>query len=561
MRKYDGKNKRNIGIIVGFCIIFTVIFSYFLFQQIKLSKIKYELEESTVLFDIDKNNILLNSTGTIKKKWNKKYYLTYKEEQYNIGTHVIAFNNTDTALILYGEFYQINRNSEVNITKEETKLNNLGISRFYKIADRKYLIVDPDIKSEDESLKTTNYLVVELDRQGNAILYNNNLNVKVFSATKILTTTYTFDIAKELLIYDNEEIDLKKILGSTNEYKEEDKPSKDDNDKEDSDGNGTGGGSGTGTGQNPGGTGNGGNNVSGGAGGDGGTAGNGSNNENDINKDDVVTDSKGEDITNGEIIDQTAYTSIIRIIPSTNSISVDYVIYDKLGKYLSAFIEVRNDKGDYNVVHLSKSSTNTTITGLIPGVNYELTFKYTHYEDELVKEETIDTHNVTTLIPDIAITGTKVTNKKIDYKISLSRYVIESAKLRLYINGEKQATELSINNSNLQGSINISNISFVNNSVVELRLEDIVIGQSIDEDTYIGGIKINKASSWSYKITNIIDPKPEEPKPDTPEDNTDPELPEDDKTENNKPEVPEDNKEPENPSSEDNKNGGDESNE
>ena len=28
MRKYDGKNKRNIGIIVGFCIIFTVIFSY-----------------------------------------------------------------------------------------------------------------------------------------------------------------------------------------------------------------------------------------------------------------------------------------------------------------------------------------------------------------------------------------------------------------------------------------------------------------------------------------------------------------------------------------------------
>ena len=39
MRKYDGKNKRNIGIIIAICVIFAVVFSYFLFQQIKLSKI------------------------------------------------------------------------------------------------------------------------------------------------------------------------------------------------------------------------------------------------------------------------------------------------------------------------------------------------------------------------------------------------------------------------------------------------------------------------------------------------------------------------------------------
>ena len=527
MRKFDGKNKRNIGIIVGFCVIFTVIFSYFLFQQIKISKIKYELESSTILFDIDKNNILLNSTGTIKKKWNKKYYLNYEEEQYNIGSHVIAFNNSDTALSLYGEFYQINRNSEVNITKEETKLNNLGISRFYKIADRKYLIIDPDIKSQDESLKTTNYLVVELDKQGNALLYNNSLNVKVFSATKLLTTTYIFDIANELLIFDEDKIDLKKIIGSTNEYKEETKKPIKDNNKEENDGTGSGNGNGTGTGntpgtnQNPGGTGNAGNNSSGTGNNDGSSGG-----TEDDNKDDVITDENGDDISSGEIIDQTAYTSIIRIVPSANSISVDYVIYDKLNQYLSTFIEVRNDKGYYNIVHLSKSTTNTTITGLIPGVDYELTFKYTHYEDELVKEETIDTHKVTTLIPNIAIVGTKVTNKKIDYKISLSRYIIESAKLRIYINGEKQSNELSINNTNLQGSLNISDIKFLNNSVVELRLEDIVIGQSIDDDAYIGGININKNSSWSYKITNIIDPVPEEPEENEPTDN-----PEDDNKE------------------------------
>lgn len=495
MRKYDGKNKRNIGIIVGFCIIFTVIFSYFLFQQIKLSKIKYELEASTVLFDNDKNSILLNSTGVIKKKWNKKYYLTYEDEQFNIGNHVIGFNNKKNSLYLYGQFYEINKNSEVNITKEETILNNLGISKFYKVSDRKYLIIDSNIRTADESLKTTNYLIVELDKQGNAILYNNGLNVKVFSATKLLTNTFTFDIANELLIYENETIDLKEILGTTNEYKgkEEDK----DKDKENidtpvPDGGGAGGGGGTG----------------------------------DAVGDDVITNEDGEDIGTNEIINQTAQTSIIRITPYFNKISVDYVIYDKSGEYLNTFVEVRTEDGDYNIVYLSKSSTNASITRLFPGVSYELTFKYTHMEDDMVKEEIIDTQKVTTLTPNIVLTGKKVTNKKIDYEISLPYYVFENAKLTLYIDGEKQQNDLYINGNNLSGSFDISKIVFTNNSLVELRLEDIYVGERIADDTYIGGIPINKVFSWSYKVTNIVTPKPEQPdtpeedEPDTPEDNS-----------------------------------------
>jgi len=516
MRKYDSKNKRNIGIILGVCILFAVIFSYFLFQQIKLSKIKYELEASTVLFDIDKNSILLNSTGTIKKKWNKKYYLTYEDEQYNIGTHVIAFNNKEASLALYGEFYEINKSSEVDITKEETILNNLGISRFYKIEDRKYLIVDYNIKSEDESLKTTNYLIIELDRQGNAILYNNSLNVKVFSATKIMTSSFTFDIANELLIYDNETVDLKKILGTTNEYKEPEKTDKNENEGDGSgegNGNGEGTGGGTGTGGNEGTTP--GNNEGNATDNNQGNAGTGDNN-NEQPGDDIITDEPGTDISDNEIINQTAYTSIIRITPYTNSISIDYVIYDKLNKYISTFVEIRSSNG-YNKVYLSKSSTNISLTDLNPGTNYELTFKYTFMEDNLLKEEVIDTQDVTTLFPNITLTGTKVTSKKIGYKISSSSYSIDGAKLRLYINGEKQERELSINSSNLTGELSIVGLIFPSNSLVELRLEDV----------YVGGIKYNKSVSWSYKTPIIVDPEPtpDPEQPDNPEPPSEEETP------------------------------------
>lgn len=516
MRKYDSKNKRNIGIILGVCIIFAVIFSYFLFQQIKISKIKYELEASTVLFDIDKNSILLNSTATVKKKWNKKYYLTYEDEQYNIGSHVIAFNNKELSLYLYGEFYEIFSNSEVEITKEETILNNLGISRFYKIADRKYLIVDPSIKTEDSSLQTTNYLIVELDKQGNAILYNNSLNVKVFSATKLLTSSYTFDIANELLIYENNDtVDLKKILGTTNEYKEDKNPGK--NESQEDTGTGGGGGTGTGTGAGTGtgqgggtGTGTGGESQTGGNGGNAGTT----------PDDDIITDENGTNIGNGEIINQTANTSILRITPYTNSIEIDYVIYDKTGEYITAFVEVEGPNG-ITTTFLSKTNTNIKLNNLSFGTNYELTFKYTHLVNNDIKEEVIGTYNVTTLLPNITLKGTKATNKLIEYEINSSA-PISSAKLRLYVNGERQINELTIPNDS--NKFSILGIKFPSEALVELRLEDI----------YISGTRVNKTVSWSYRAPVVILPEepetpdnPEEPTPEEPV-NPEPETPPED---------------------------------
>lgn len=469
MRKYDSKNKFNIGIIVGVCIVFAIIFSYFLIKEIKLSKVKYYLDANTLVFDIDKNNILLNEQGTIKKKWNKNYYLTYKDDEYQIGSHVIAFNNRETSLTLYGEFYEVNASSEVNITKEETKLNNLGISRFYKISDRKYLIIDSQIKTSDDLLKTTNYLIIELDKQGNAILYNNNVNVKTFSETKIVTTTYTFDIANELLIYENETVDLKKILGTTNEHKKPDNTPSPTTSPIPSDN----------TGNN----------------GDGNNGGNGNNNTNNPNSNTnpsgVTTNEPGTNKPSDEIINETSYTSIINITPSINNISVDYVIYDKKNEYLSTYVEIRS-KNSYKVVYLSKGNTNISLTDLIPGTTYDLTFKYTHLKEGLITEEVIDKHTVTTKFPNITLGVQKLTSRQIYYKIDTSSYQIDSATLRIYIDNERQNIALPINNNNLTGSINISNLTLLNNSILTLRLEDIIVS----------GSKMDKSISWSYKVEN-----------------------------------------------------------
>ena len=461
MRKYDSKNKRNIGIIIAFAVVFAIIFSYFLYRQINLSKIQYKIENGSIVFDYDKNNILLESDGVIKKKWNKNYYLIYDDEQTKIGENVISYNNNSNSLSLYGTFYQVDSKNEVELTEEETKLNNLGISRFYKIADRKYLLVDSSIKSDDGSLETSNYLIVELDKLGNAILYNNNLNLKTFSETKLVTSSYTFDIANELLIYDNNTIDLKKILGTTNEYQK-----KDDNTTDNDNSNG-----------------------SGGNGNDTTTTDNQTTTNNNTNTE-VVTNEQGTSISETEIINQTSVTSIIKITPSISNINVDYVVYDAKGDYLSVFVEVSSDLGS-NTLYLSKSSTNISIDNLIPGVDYTLTFKYRHMDNDTIKEETIGTYTATTLLPDINLDISKVTNSSITYKVSISNYIVTSAKVRLYIDNVKQTREISLSSSNINSNnvFSLNGITIPNNSIVTLSLEDI----------YINGNYIDKTVTSSYR--------------------------------------------------------------
>lgn len=505
MRKYDGKNKRNIGIIIGVCIIFAVIFSYFLIKEIRLRSIKYELDTGTVLFDIDKNSILLNSTGIIRKKWSKNYYLTYNDTDYQIGSHVIAFNNNEISLDLYGEFYEVNKDSSVNVTKDETKLNNLNISRFYKIDDRKYLITDNSIKTSDNLLTTSNYLIVELDKQGNAILYNNSVNVKSFGETKIVTSSFTFDVANELLIYEDETIDLKKIIGTTNMYK----PSKDSNsgnngDGKDNTGDNTGGNTGGNNG-NTGGNGNNGGNTGGNTGG---------------NNGEVITDNGNKNntgVSDKDIINSSTHTSIIRITPSINEIKVDYVIYDKLNEYQSVYVEVSSDNMNTNTVYLSKSTTSITLNNLNPGTNYNLTFKYTMIDNDELKEEVIGEYNVTTKMPDVKLLVTKLTNKKITFKVNINNYSISNSVMRLYINGEKANRELNVSGSgDIYGEISLAGLDIPNNSIITLNLEDIMIS----------GVRVDKSVSWSSKVSlsnNMVKPEPE-PEPD-PEPEPEPENP------------------------------------
>ena len=82
-RKYDIKNKRNIGIIIVISVIIIVMFSLVISLFLKADKKEYEVLSGTLVFDKDKTIIKVdNNDGIIKTKWNNDYYLIYNKKNY-----------------------------------------------------------------------------------------------------------------------------------------------------------------------------------------------------------------------------------------------------------------------------------------------------------------------------------------------------------------------------------------------------------------------------------------------------------------------------------------------
>lgn len=507
MRKYNNKTKKTMIIIIGLFLVIIVIFFLFLKKSIEIDKTAYEINSGSILFNKENDMITMKSDGIIRIKWGGDYYLKYNEEDHDLGTHSVVYEANTGNINLYGKYYEVKKDGNVEVTKGETKLKSSVNSKFYKLADRRYLIVDRTIESEDSSFVTSNYLIVNLDKLGNATLLNDKTSYKTIKPTLIRTSSYTFDIANEKLNFGGEDIDLKKIIGSTNEYDEKtynlnaEKKENEENDKtavggsgDGSGGTGSGsggggaGGSGEGGAGGPGGSGSGGsggdgtgNGGSGGGGsggsgtggdgtgdgtGSGGPGGGGSGGGGAGGTGEANTGINGNGTTAGsnstinnnynsgisdetvqEIINATKNTSVIRVTSDISSISVDYVVYDPLNEYKSVYVEVLNTlTSQTNIVYLSKTDTNINISELTPNVYYYLTFKYSYYdENKNLKEYTFDETGIYTEIPKMILSTTKIINNKLYYKISLdSNYTITGGTISLFVNDQYTNLNVSI---------------------------------------------------------------------------------------------------------------------
>lgn len=457
-REYNLKNKINFVVIGVLSILIIIIFSLFIIKFVSIKKVEYSLNKGTVLFDVDYNKLNIDKSVIMKLKWNGNYYISSEDNDTILGRRVVAYNELTKNLDLYGKYYEILSNGEVNIDKDITNINTQSESKFYKLEDRKYLLVDRSIRSSDGALDTSNYLIVELDKQGNALLLNNEVHYKTLSEAIINTSGYSFDVANEILSFGEDKIDLKQIIGSSNQYKPSD--STDGTDGNGGSGNGSGNGSGTGGGND------------GTATGDNGVINNGEGGE------DVVIKKKK--------------TSVLSVAPSIDSISVDYFVYDPNDEYKSVYVIV-SDGVNSNTVYLSKSNTNIILNGLKMGTKYNLKFMFSYLDSEgKMLSDSFSEIDVSTVYPSYQVSLVKVSkvSNELSYRISLdSRYTIDKANVCLIIDDvvvDSKSVSVSENAKSVVDSFVLPNID--KGSVVVIRLNSVSSN----------GVVINSNSYYQY---------------------------------------------------------------
>ena len=443
MRKYDIKNKRNIGIIIGISVIIIIMFSLIIKLFLSHDHREYLVDTGSLIFDKDKTIVKLDKSGIIKKKWNNDYYLTYNDKSILLGAAAISYNEDTGKIVLYGKYYEIGAGDDIVVTDGETEIKSSALTKFYKLADRKYLVIDKEIKTTDGLLSTTDFLLVDLDKVGNATLTNHKVSLKSFGGTTIVTSNYTFDVQNEILTYGSNKIDLKKIIGSSNTYtKEELIP--DEN------------------------------------------KGSSSDNITNIGTDKTENkpgDSSGENKTGTTVVEEvkkaTKRTSVISTNSTTNKITIDYVIYDPKKEYTSVYMEV-NEEGTNKIdtIHLTASDTKYEINNLFPNTKYNLTFKYSYLDEENnLKTDVFDNISVTTKKPKINLKVTNISNGNIKYLITTDNtYNIEKGTIKVFINNELVSSSTISINGNTTESININPVS---GDLIEIQITDVISGDRI----------------------------------------------------------------------------------
>ena len=486
-RKYDGKSKLGLIIILIVSIVIVGVFSLFIYRYSKASKIKYVIEAGSVIQDINRNYLTIDNDAELRIRWNGNYYLIYDDKNVNLGKKVITYNTITDGMKLYGTFYEIKSDGKIQEYHNETRLANTTNSKFYKLDDREYLIVDSKISSEDYSIEATGYLLVELDKLGNAKLSNNKLNLKTISPTKLVTSDYIFDIANEILQFGDYNIDLKKIIGSTNQYvPEEVKPEKDNPTGTPGEGTGTGTGTGNGNGTGTG-------------------AGN------------VINGAENEDLPPvTDLLDKVKMTSIIRIVEGITQIDVDYVIYDPYNEYGSVYVEVVSpDK--IEVIQLSKTENHLSLTNLLANTEYRLNFIYTISKTNTETGEvdtitnTFDSFLLKTKMPEYSVSVYKISKvyNTLTYKVDLqSGYSISNVNVEMSFNHEvldeetgEEKEEVATLSSNVlvpatgakyvTGTFDISGYELTSDTLLKLTVKSVGV-----TDEYI--LPIN--SSYTFRF-------------------------------------------------------------
>ena len=444
MRRLTKQNTMSFNVFGIMLVAGLAVFSTAVGFVVKNRDESYKVNAGSTVYTEDNEYVDMSEDAVVKKKWDHKYYLkTSDNEVYCLGKNSIIYDNNDQTMTLYGDSYRINEDGTVDSLKDVNVIDDVSTPKIYKLRDRMYVMTGREISSTDGTINSDNYVAVNIHKGGTAMVMNDDYYVNVLQPIMLESDGLYFDISSELMAKDGNVVSLKNVIGSSNLYTGRPLVYS-EGIAEESDatlvasnpevitimgGNGgTGGAGGQGGQGGNGGTGGaggsggfggsggyGGDGGMGGAGGTGGIGGQGGNGGMGGDGGNGGEGGEGSDAS----ISATKWISLKKATPNVASIDVEYFVNDLTNDYVDVFLNVYDVAAGSlkETVHLDKTGTDYTITGLEPGKAYKLEMGYQAY-----KKDSTGSVNLETITQDVSKVTTKADIAYIDIvKVSSSQ--------------------------------------------------------------------------------------------------------------------------------------------
>lgn len=468
--------KKNTGIynIFGALIVLALVgLTIVVINVLKNRSDSYVIPAGSTVYDVNNEYIPLEEDAKLYKKADGDFYLkTSDKEVYHIGDHAVVLDKNTDNINIYGEVYKINEDGIIECQKDMTEISDFSEPGLYKMADRRYVMTGNEINSTDKSYSTDKYVYINIYKSGTAVLMNDEQYKNTVYPIMLKNGQLYLDISSEFAFYGENLINLKNVIGSSNEYTGDSllyvEGLIDDEEYEAANnnpdvitivaGNGGSGGSGGSGGQGGSGGfgGSGGQGGSGGSGGHGGSGGfggvggiggtGGQGGIGGIGGTGGIGGDGGHGGQGGEgsdaEISALKWVELTSVTAGIGTIDVKYYVSDITNDYVGVYLLVEYMKdGNRQIekIYLNKTSTNYTIRNCIPNTQYNITICYDAYfstggvvddEPTSVKHDTISVRTGSDL-GEISIVSLK--EESIDFQIKLQKnYLISSGKIVLY---------------------------------------------------------------------------------------------------------------------------------
>ncbi|MDR1329990.1 MAG: hypothetical protein LBK23_10355 [Oscillospiraceae bacterium] len=217
MRRFNKKAIVSCAVLGGVVVLNLAVLILMVFRVSGQRETVYQLPAGSIVYAKDNQPVTVMEAGVIRSSADGLFYLSFTDggDEYPLGPRPVTYNPDMSALRMYGGGYQVFDDGGVSTLRGETEVTSFDSPAFYKLADRRYIMVGGAITDETGLFSADNFLYIVLDKLGNAQLLNDVVNMKTLREMVLQSGDVRFNISGERIDTGGVSIDLTKILGTS----------------------------------------------------------------------------------------------------------------------------------------------------------------------------------------------------------------------------------------------------------------------------------------------------------------------------------------------------------